>query len=120
MTIDTNQHEHEFVGFETVKTHSIIRVILKSQMGACSSSTEVIEDPYSGQVKVKKRLGGAPPALRKPQPPTDIIPTPQLNQPLHYVSYGCGNALYLMNQQGHSMNDASEYVQGTFILRTYR
>ena len=86
-------------------------------MGACTSSSEVITDPYTGQVKVKKRLGGAPPALRRPQATLDA-PTPQLNQPLHYVSYGGGNALYLMNMNNHPGNaysnmNNSENVQGT-------
>ena len=77
----------------------------------CTSSTEVIIDPATGQPKKKKTLGGAYPGQRTPThapytpPPTDFskpygdtttsTATSTATATAHFIQYGGGNALVL-------------------------
>ena len=73
----------------------------------CTSSTEVIIDPATGQPKKKKTLGGAYPGQRTPihapyaPPPGDFskpygeTATVTSTATAHFIQYGGGNALVL-------------------------
>lgn len=70
----------------------------------CTSSTEVVTNPSTGQVETKKKLGGAYPGQRRPQHATY---TPDASQfdgngqaVVHFKAYGGGNALTLVQQDG--------------------
>lgn len=69
----------------------------------CVSSTEVITDPVTGEVKKKKKNGGAYPGQRGQQhaayqPPASAFQNGKAT--VHFVSYGGGNALTLMQPDG--------------------
>mmetsp|Transcript_13927 Transcript_13927/g.19574 ORF Transcript_13927/g.19574 Transcript_13927/m.19574 type:complete len:205 (+) Transcript_13927:198-812(+) len=90
----------------------------------CASSTEVTTDPITGQKKEKKKLGGSYPGNRRPQnapympPQSDFQKVDgQMQATAHFVAYGGGNALTLMDKpnQGPQASGAGspEYVQVT-------
>lgn len=62
----------------------------------CTSSTEVVTDPITGQEKIKKKLGGAYPGQRPPQH-SQYAPSDFNNgqATAHFIQYGGGNALVL-------------------------
>ncbi|CAB9518857.1 expressed unknown protein [Seminavis robusta] len=69
----------------------------------CTSSTQVITDPVTGETKTKKKNGGAYPGQRGQQhaayqPPASAFVNGQATA--HFVSYGGGNALTLMQPDG--------------------
>eukprot|EP00540_Astrosyne_radiata_P015392 CAMPEP_0116844264 /NCGR_PEP_ID=MMETSP0418-20121206/12567_1 /TAXON_ID=1158023 /ORGANISM="Astrosyne radiata, Strain 13vi08-1A" /LENGTH=180 /DNA_ID=CAMNT_0004475149 /DNA_START=43 /DNA_END=585 /DNA_ORIENTATION=+ len=89
----------------------------------CTSSTEVITDPITGEVKTKKTLGGAYPGNR---PATHAPYTPPTNQfqptaggtsqaTAHFISTGGGNALKLVQQGPPNINNHKkpEFIQVT-------
>mmetsp|Transcript_6300 Transcript_6300/g.7729 ORF Transcript_6300/g.7729 Transcript_6300/m.7729 type:complete len:222 (-) Transcript_6300:198-863(-) len=92
----------------------------------CASSTEVTTDPITGEKKEKKKLGGSYPGNRRPQnapympPQSDYQKVDgQMQATAHFVAYGGGNALTLMDkpnqgpQLGGGSGNAPEYVQVT-------
>ena len=69
----------------------------------CVSSTEVVTDPVTGEVKKKKKLGGAYPGQMGQQHAPYQPPASAFQNGLataHFVSYGGGNALTLMQPDG--------------------
>ena len=68
----------------------------------CTSSTEAVTDPQTGQTKQKHKMGGAHPGNRRHAQQQYAPPASQFNSQgqatAHFISYGGGNALVL--QQG--------------------
>eukprot|EP00541_Cyclophora_tenuis_P012936 CAMPEP_0116555460 /NCGR_PEP_ID=MMETSP0397-20121206/8161_1 /TAXON_ID=216820 /ORGANISM="Cyclophora tenuis, Strain ECT3854" /LENGTH=198 /DNA_ID=CAMNT_0004080737 /DNA_START=114 /DNA_END=710 /DNA_ORIENTATION=+ len=74
----------------------------------CTSSTEIVTDPVTGQVREKKKLGGSYPGNRPPQhapytPPAGDFHNGQATA--HFISYGGGNALTLSTNNNHTHNN---------------
>lgn len=101
------------------------RPIEHSTMG-CTSSTEVVNDPITGEGKKKKKLGGAYPAQRRPQKNPYVPDESEFNKvdgttstaTAHFVACGGGNALVLMNKPNRPPPDAvgaekKEYISVT-------
>ncbi|GKY92411.1 hypothetical protein MPSEU_000211700 [Mayamaea pseudoterrestris] len=78
----------------------------------CASSTEVTTDPHTGQQKTKKRLGGAYPGQRIPQHSPYVPPASAFNNNqavAHFVAYGGGNALTLVQSDGNAAPQVGKY-----------
>lgn len=86
----------------------------------CVSSTQVITDPVTGETKKKKKLGGAYPGQMGQhhapyQPPASAFQNGKATA--HFVSYGGGNALTLVQPDGTTKpqhgGPESQFVQVT-------
>eukprot|EP00522_Entomoneis_paludosa_P016643 CAMPEP_0172454852 /NCGR_PEP_ID=MMETSP1065-20121228/11725_1 /TAXON_ID=265537 /ORGANISM="Amphiprora paludosa, Strain CCMP125" /LENGTH=190 /DNA_ID=CAMNT_0013207257 /DNA_START=17 /DNA_END=589 /DNA_ORIENTATION=- len=87
----------------------------------CTSSTEYVVDPATGKEVKKTKFGGAHPANRRPQqapytpPATDFGKDGQATA--HFVAYGGGNALTLVQKDGTSTPQTGpkppEYIEVT-------
>lgn len=77
-------------------------------------------DPYTGQQKKKKKLGGAYPGQRRPQHTPYVPPASDFGKDgtatAHFIAHGGGNALTLVQQDGsyqpQSGQAQPDYVQG--------
>mmetsp|Transcript_17944 Transcript_17944/g.33250 ORF Transcript_17944/g.33250 Transcript_17944/m.33250 type:complete len:218 (+) Transcript_17944:35-688(+) len=95
----------------------------------CTSSSEVVTDPVTGQKKTKTKLGGAYPGNRRQ---ANKPYTPSASQfsngqaTAHFVSYGGGNALVLKQNDGTAQPQVGatpvkqpEYIQVTLPAGVY-
>eukprot|EP00569_Conticribra_weissflogii_P006896 CAMPEP_0171329278 /NCGR_PEP_ID=MMETSP0878-20121228/1174_1 /TAXON_ID=67004 /ORGANISM="Thalassiosira weissflogii, Strain CCMP1336" /LENGTH=203 /DNA_ID=CAMNT_0011829241 /DNA_START=58 /DNA_END=669 /DNA_ORIENTATION=+ len=96
-------------------------------MGNCVSSTETVTDPVTGQVKQKKKLGGAPPGNRRVAQPVYQPADNEYKQidsttavaTAHFVTCPGGNALKLIGkpnraeEQTASGGKKAKYIQVT-------
>lgn len=90
----------------------------------CTSSTEIVTDPKTGQQVTKHRLGGAHPGNRRMAKPAYTPNPADFNKEgqatAHFVTYGGGNALVLQQggiaqpQSGVPVGKKPEYIQGEF------
>lgn len=89
----------------------------------CTSSTEIVTDPKTGQQVTKHRLGGAHPGNRRMAKPAYTPNPADFNKEgqatAHFVTYGGGNALVLQQggiaqpQSGVPVGKKPEYIQVT-------
>ena len=81
---------------------------------------QMTTDPHTGQQKVKKRLGGAYPGQKIPQHSPYVPPASAFGKDgqatAHFVAYGGGNALTLVQSDGSTAPQVGkyqpEYIQG--------
>jgi len=86
---------------------------------------QVTTDPYTGETKTKKKLGGAYPGQRRPNhapyvPEAAAFDSHTGQATVHFKAYGGGNALTLVRQDGSSQPAAGvpvaqppQYIQVT-------
>jgi len=88
----------------------------------CTSSTEYVVDPATGKEVKKTRFGGAHPGNRRPQHSPYVPPDNEFGKDgkatAHFVAYGGGNALTLVQKDGLSQQPQAgpkppEYIEVT-------
>lgn len=92
-----------------------------------AASTQVVTDPHTGQTKTKKKLGGAYPGQRRPQHQTYVPPADAFGKDgtatAHFIAYGGGNALTLVQQDGSHAPQVgkpqSEFIQGALAWDSF-
>jgi hypothetical protein len=109
--------------------HSQAETTETATIMGCTSSTEIVTDPRTGEKKTKNKLGGAYPGNRRQgnnpyTPPASQFSNGQATA--HFVNYGGGNALVLKQDNGMAQPQVgaipvkqAEYIQVTLPSGVY-